>query len=66
MARLDVTRRIVRLMWLLHGHRYMPPQADVLRDLGVCRRTLARYLVALEQAGFELPKSRNEDRRNAA
>jgi len=53
-------------MWLLHGHRYMPPQADVLRDLGVCRRTLARYLVALEQAGFELPKSRNEDRRNAA
>ena len=51
-----VARQVVALIRLLDGRRYMPPHADLARELGVCRRTVRRYLDAIEHAGWPLPK----------
>ncbi len=51
-----VARRVVALIRLLQGHRYMPPLRELVDCLGVSERTVCRYLDAIEQAGWPMPK----------
>lgn len=51
-----VARRVVALILRLQGHRYMPPLRALVDHLGVSERTVCRYLDAIEQAGWPLPR----------
>lgn len=51
-----VARNIARLMWRLNGRRRLPPVSVLAADLGVSRRTVWRYLKAIEEAGWPVPE----------
>lgn len=46
----DVAARLLRLMWLLAGERWLPPLQQLARELEVHQRTVRRYLAVLETA----------------
>lgn len=46
----DVAARLLRLMWLLAGERWLPPLPQLARELEVHERTIRRYLAVLETA----------------
>lgn len=52
----DVVATAYRLLRLLDGRRYMPPIAGLAKALGVCDRTVHRYLAAAEKEGIKLPR----------
>lgn len=54
--RARIARQVVQLLRLVQGQRYMPDMAGMARELGVSRRTVCRYVDAIEQAGWPLPK----------
>lgn len=51
-----VARYVVRLLRVLDGKRYMPRLEDIAAEMGVSKRTVCRYLDALELEGWPLPK----------
>lgn len=53
--RYEQLERILRLMQRIDGRPYCPPLADLARDLGVCERTIRRYLDAMSRAGVYVP-----------
>ena len=50
-------RRVFKLILWLEGRRYVVLQ-QVADELGVCKRTARRYMEALEEAGWKVPKWR--------
>ena len=53
--------RCLKLVRILSGRRYMPDVGDIASELECSRRTVFRYLVALEEAGFPLPRRWKEE-----
>jgi predicted DNA-binding transcriptional regulator YafY len=47
--------RCLRLVRFLEGRRHLPSLSVMARELGVCERTIRRYLAALEEAYWSLP-----------
>jgi predicted DNA-binding transcriptional regulator YafY len=60
MDRARVARQVATLLRLLDGKRVMPAMSDLARELGVSHRTVYRYLDAVEQAGWPLPRRWSE------
>lgn len=56
-----LVRRMARLVVLAHGCKgYLPPISELARDLGVCQRTVYRYLAALEDEGVPVRRMNRE------
>lgn len=55
--------RVLRLLRRVEGARYAPPLADLAREFEVSDRTIRRDLELLEEAGFAVPKYRDEYQR---
>lgn len=53
----STARHLVTLIRLLEGRRYMPTRAELARQLGLSKRSITRYVNALEEAHWPLPKS---------
>jgi predicted DNA-binding transcriptional regulator YafY len=58
--RCRLVRRLAALMRYCEGRRYAINLRGVARGLGVCERTIRRDLEALEQAGWPVPRWRDE------
>ena len=55
-GRLEQTRRAIAFIRALQGYRYMPSWTRLANEVGVCERTARRYVQALEEAGWPLPR----------
>lgn len=64
--RYEQLTRIIQLMRRLEGRRYCPSMPELARDLGVCTRTVRRYLEAMSRAGLWVPPYLREYEREAA
>lgn len=58
--------RILRLMQRIDGRPYCPPLRTLADDLGVCQRTVKRYLDAMSRAGVPVPPLFTEYEREAS
>lgn len=61
----EMAIRLLRLVTFIDGHGSMPTTQAIADHLGVCHRTVYRYLNALEYAGWHIP-SRRRDEQEAA
>lgn len=59
-SRDEMAYRFAALIRYCGHRRYLPPLEVIARGLNCSTRTVRRYLEALEQAGFDVPKWRNE------
>jgi predicted DNA-binding transcriptional regulator YafY len=57
--------RIMVLMQRVTGRAYCPPLRVLAADLGVCERTVRRYLDAMSRAGVPVPPLFSEYQREA-
>lgn len=56
-----IIRRLARLVVIAHGCKgYLPPMGELERELGVCRRTVYRYLAALKDEGVPVRRMNRE------
>lgn len=58
--------RVLQLLQRIEGRSYCPPLTTLARDLGVCTRTVRRYLDAMSRAGLAVPPLFTEYEREAA
>ena len=58
MKRCQPLVRCLRLARYLDGRRYLPTAGEMAREVGVCERTVWRYVTALEEAQWPLPAPR--------
>lgn len=61
MARNDVIVNVASVLLYLRGRRYMPDCQVMAAHLGMSLRNLYRYLDALEQAGYVMPRRHRDD-----
>lgn len=51
-----IARQVARLLRVIEGRRTLPTLDALAGELGVSRRTVIRYLDAIEQAGWPVPR----------
>lgn len=51
------TLRLIRLMALLERKSVRPTVPTLAREIGVCERTIKRYLATLTEAHYPMPPS---------
>ena len=64
--RYEQLTRVLRLLQRIEGRRYCPPLRVLASDLGVCERTVRRYLDAMSRAGLPVPPLFTEYEREMA
>lgn len=57
----EMARRFAALIRYCGHRRYLPELEVLARGLGCSTRTVRRYLTALENAGFDVPKWRRDE-----
>jgi len=65
-SRYEQVVRILRLMQRIDGRPFCPPLRTLAADLGVCDRTVRRYLDVLSVAGLSVPPLFTEYERDGA
>jgi predicted DNA-binding transcriptional regulator YafY len=55
-----IVRRLAMVLLYTAKRRYAPSIKCMARGLGVCERTIRRDLEALEEAGWPMPRWRDE------
>ena len=65
-SRYEQVVRILQLLQRIEGRPYCPPLRTLAADLGVCDRTVRRYLDAMSVAGVPVPPLFSEYEREVA